>query len=90
MTIQIQDSQIEAIIQQVLAQVNVNGHNGKMPRAAHYRGVFATPDEAVKAATAALVRFRRVSLTQRKAIIQAMRDIVIENAQKLLDNFAGQ
>ncbi len=70
MTVQIQDSQIEAIIQQVLAQVNINGSQGTLPRAAQYRGVFATPDEAVKAATTALAKFRRVSLTQRKAIIQ--------------------
>ncbi len=83
MTVQIQDSQIEAIIQQVLAQVNTNGSQGTLPRASQYRGVFATPDEAVKAATAALAKFRRVSLTQRKAIIQAMRDTAIENAQKL-------
>ncbi len=88
MTIQIQDSQIEAIIQQVLAQMGGSGAaNGRshspLPRAAHYRGVFATPDEAVKAANAALIRFRRVSLTQRKAIIKAMREAAIENAQKL-------
>lgn len=81
MTVQIQESQIEAIVQQVLAQVN--GRHGEMPRAAHYRGVFATPDEAVRAAYAAQVRFRRVSLTQRKAIIKAMREIAIENAQML-------
>ncbi|MBK7914807.1 MAG: aldehyde dehydrogenase EutE [Chloroflexi bacterium] len=88
MTVQIQDSQIEAIIQQVMAQLgSANGANGRspspLPRAAHFRGVFATPDEAVKAAHVALARFRRVSLTQRKAIIQAMREAAIENAQKL-------
>ncbi len=83
MTVQIQDSQIEAIIQQVLAQVNTNGSQGTLPRAAEYRGVFPTPDEAVKAAHAALAKFRRVSLTQRKAIVQAMREAAIENAQKL-------
>ena len=81
MTVQIQNSQIEAIVQQVLAQVN--GRPGEMPRSAHYRGVFATPDEAVKAAYAAQACFRRVSLTQRKAIIQAMRETAIENAQML-------
>lgn len=83
MTVQIQDSQIEAIIQQVLAQVNGNGSQAALPRAHHYRGVFPTPDEAVKAAHAAGAKFRRVSLTQRKAIIQAMREIIIENAQTL-------
>jgi propionaldehyde dehydrogenase len=84
MTVEIQDSQIEAIIQQVMAQLSRNGRApSPLPRAAHYRGVFPSPDEAVKAAHAAFVRFQRVSLMQRKAIIQAMREIVIENAQKL-------
>lgn len=81
MTMTIQESQIEAIIQQVLAQMN--GRVGEMPRASHYRGVFETADEAVQAAHTALLRFNRVSLTQRKAIIQAMRESMIENAQKL-------
>jgi propionaldehyde dehydrogenase len=78
----IQDAQIEAIVQQVLAQMT-GPEVGAMPRAAQYRGVFATPDEAVQAASKALAQFRRVSLTQRKAIIKAMREISIENAQKL-------
>ncbi len=87
MSINIQDSQIEAIVQQVLAQMVSGGANGRapspMPRAAHYRGVFPSADEAVQAAQAAFVRFQRVSLTQRKAIIKAMREAIIENAQKL-------
>ncbi|MCA9976280.1 MAG: aldehyde dehydrogenase family protein, partial [Anaerolineales bacterium] len=87
MSVQIQDSQIEAIIRQVLEQMGNGNGNGRtpspLPRAAQYRGVYPTPDEAVKAAHIALARFRRVSLTQRKAIIQAMRDAAIENAQKL-------
>lgn len=84
MTLQIQESQIEAIIQQVMAQLGGNGRTpSPLPRAAHYRGVFPTPDEAVQAAFAAFGRFQRVSLMQRKAIIQAMREIIIENAQKL-------
>ena len=86
MTVNIQESQIEAIVQQVLAHFSGNG-NGRapapMPRAAHYRGVFPSAGEAVKAAQDAFLRFQRVSLTQRRAIIQAMRDAMIENAQKL-------
>lgn len=82
MAIQMQESQIEAIIQQVMAQLGNNGR-GELPRAAHYRGVFPTVDEAVQAARAAAECFSRVSLTQRKAIVQAMREAMIENAQRL-------
>ena len=84
MTVQVQEAQIENIIQQVMAQLQVNGNQqGAMPRAAQYRGVFPTADEAVRAAHTALDCFGRVSLTQRKAIVKAMREIAIENAQKL-------
>ena len=90
MTVNIQESQIDAIVQQIMTQLkgiaSTNG-NGRapspMPLAAHYRGVFPSPDEAVKAAQEAFIRFQRVGLTQRRAIIQAMREIIIENAQKL-------
>jgi propionaldehyde dehydrogenase len=81
MTVQIQESQIESLIQQIMAQLN--GHDSSVMRAHQYRGVFPTPDAAVKAAHLASSRLRRVSLTQRKAIVKAMREIAIENAQKL-------
>jgi acyl-CoA reductase-like NAD-dependent aldehyde dehydrogenase len=61
----------------------MNGRIGELPRAGHYCGVFETADTAVQAAHTALTCFSRVSLTQRKAIIQAMREAMIENAQKL-------
>lgn len=87
MTLELKDSQIEAIVQQVMAQVGKpqagNGRGGEMPRAAQYRGVFATPDAAVAAAATALARFGQISLTRRKAIVQAMREAAIENAQQL-------
>lgn len=84
MTLQMQDTQIEAIVQEVMAQLqrSVNGR-GQMPRSTHYRGTFPTADAAVKAAAGALDNFRRVKISQRKAIIQAMREAAIENAQKL-------
>lgn len=80
MTLELQTSQIEAIIQQVLAEMN---GGGPLPRAAHYRGVFPTVDAAVDAAQRAQARFATVSIAKRKAIIQAMRDTAIENAQPL-------
>lgn len=82
MAIQMQESQIEAIIQQVMAQLSGNGR-GELPWAAHYRGVFPTADAAVQAARAAAECFSHVSLMQRKAIVQAMREAMIENAQRL-------
>jgi propionaldehyde dehydrogenase len=82
MTAELQVSEIESIIRKVMAQVN-GAPQGVLPRAAQYRGVFPTVDEAVNAAQASLAKFRKVSLTQRKAIIQAMRETVIDNAQKL-------
>jgi hypothetical protein len=42
MSVNIQDAQIEAIIQQVLAQMG-GGAAGELPRAAQYRGVFRYP-----------------------------------------------
>ena len=82
MAIQMQESQIEAIIQQVMAQLSGNGR-GELPWAAHYRGVFPAADAAVQAARAAAECFSHVSLMQRKAIVQAMREAMIENAQRL-------
>ncbi len=81
MAAQLQEQDIEAIIRQVLQDIKLEP--GVLPRASHYRGVFPTADEAVAAAQAALVKYRHVSLAQRKAIIQSMRDAVIDNAQKL-------
>jgi propionaldehyde dehydrogenase len=81
MTAQIQEQDIEAIIRQVLEDIKWEA--SPLPRASLYRGVFPTADEAVAAAQAAFAKFRRVSLNQRKAIIQAMREAVIDNAQKL-------
>lgn len=81
MAAQLQEQDIEAIIRQVLQEIKLDP--APLPRASQYRGVFPTPDEAVAAAQAAFAKFRRVSLNQRKAIIQAMREAAIDNAQKL-------
>jgi propionaldehyde dehydrogenase len=81
MTAKIPEQDIEAIILQVLQ--DIKWQSSLLPRASLYRGVFPSADEAVAAAQAAFARFRRVSLNQRKAIIQAMREAAIDNAQKL-------
>ena len=82
MTLQIQESQLNAIIQQVLEQVN-GPVTGEQPMAFHYRGVFPTADEAVNAAVRAQNTFQRMPLARRKAIIAAMRETSIENAQRM-------
>lgn len=75
------DTDIEKIVRQVLAEMSPS--QGELPRANHFRGVFNTVDEAVTAALMAQSRFARISIAQRKAIIQSMRDAIIDNAQKI-------
>lgn len=81
MTTQFQEQDIEAIIRQVLMDLKVE--HGPMPKSASHRGVFPTADEAVAASLVASSKYRRVSINQRKAIIQSIREAVIDNAQKL-------
>lgn len=76
---QLQPDQIEAIVQQVLTQLNQNTARRPSP----LRGVFPTPAQAVEAAVAAFRKYRKVGIEQRKAIIQAVRQKAIQNAQKL-------
>ncbi len=45
---QLAAQEFEALVQQVMAKLSQPA--GEMPRAAHFRGVFASPDEAVAAA----------------------------------------
>ena len=81
MTTQLAAQEFEALVQQIMAALNKPA--GEMPRASEFRGVFATPDEAVAAARQAQACFRRTSIAQRKAIIEAMRQTTIEHAQAL-------
>lgn len=81
MAAQLQEQDVEAIIRQVLQDIKWEA--SPLPRASLYRGVFPTADEAVAAAQAAFNKFRRISINQRKAMIQAMREAAIDNAQKL-------
>ncbi len=78
---QLAAQEFEALVQQVMAKLSQPA--GEMPRAAHFRGVFASPDEAVAAARQAQACFRRTPLSQRKAMIEAMRQTSIEHAQPL-------
>ncbi len=78
---QLAAQEFETLVQQIMARLSLPA--GEMPRAAQFRGVFATPDEAVAAARQAQANFRRTPLSQRKAMIEAMRQTSIEHAQPL-------
>jgi propionaldehyde dehydrogenase len=49
----------------------------------NYRGVFATHEEALDAVGRAQAVYRRASLARRKAIVDAIRETAIDNAQRL-------
>ncbi|MEW5959111.1 MAG: aldehyde dehydrogenase family protein [Chloroflexota bacterium] len=79
MTVQLQESQIDAIIRRVLSKMD----NGRLPPPVGYRGVFATAAEALDAVQRAQSCFRQVRIAKRKAMIDAIREAAIEHAQRL-------
>lgn len=81
MTTNVQTVDIDKIVRQVMAEMSPS--SGEAQRASRYRGVFPTVEETLSAAQTAQIRFQRVSLAQRKAIIQAMRNAIIDHAQEI-------
>jgi propionaldehyde dehydrogenase len=79
MTGTLQEAQLDSIIRRVLEKMDV----GLPPVAVAYRGVYATADQALEAVSRAQNTYRRVSIAKRKAIIDAIREVTIENAQRL-------
>lgn len=75
----LQEDQLDAIIRRVLEKMD----SSQPPITAGYRGVFATADQAMEAVTRAQTAYRQVSIAKRKAIIDAIREVVIEHAQRL-------
>lgn len=80
MVTQLEETQVDAIIRQVMEQL---GGAATMPRSYHLRGIFPSPDEAVEAALLAQRCYGRETLVRRKAIIKAIRETVIDHAQEL-------
>ncbi|MCB0213214.1 MAG: aldehyde dehydrogenase EutE [Anaerolineae bacterium] len=76
--------EINAIVQRVLNQLEQAppSFNGTSPQ---YRGVFSQIESAMAAVQTAQQRFNRVSLAQRKAIIQAIRNVSIDKAQEMAE-----
>jgi propionaldehyde dehydrogenase len=83
----LEEVQIDDIIRRVLQEMNGAGpqatHGVHPPRALGYRGVFASVDEALAAVGQAQAVFRRISLAQRRAMIDAIRETAIDHAQRL-------
>lgn len=79
MSVAVDERQVDEIVRRIL--MSMNGR--RTPQSVGPQGVFATLDEALAAAELSQRRFSRVSIAQRKAMIQAMRETAIQNSQML-------
>jgi len=79
------DPMIAAIVQEVLARLEprLSAQRTQRPATSGDHGVFATVDEAVKAAHAAQKQLATKSLSERGEIIAIIRRICIERAEEL-------
>ncbi|HLO11425.1 MAG TPA: aldehyde dehydrogenase family protein [Pseudoneobacillus sp.] len=83
---QISEKDIQKLVEQVLSNMtNQTSENisNSASEIALGNGVFASVDEAVKAAKIAEAKMRGVSLEGRRKMIQAMRDVSMEHANEL-------
>lgn len=76
------DSYLDEIVRQVLARVSGDGHK---PEATGKYGLFSNAVDAMAAVKLAQQRFDRISLAQRKAFIQAMRNTALQNSRRLAE-----
>lgn len=81
MAAQLQAEQIDTIIRQVMSRLE--DQQPALPRSYHYRGAFASVDEALQAARQAQQCYARESMGRRKAFIKVMRETTINHAQEL-------
>lgn len=77
---QVLENQIDDIVRAVLTQLDQSppSPNGT---SSQYRGVFSTIESAIAAVQLAQQRYNKMSIAQRKAIIQATRNICIAKVQ---------
>ena len=75
----VDEHQVNEIVRRIL--VGMDGR--RTPRSVGPQGIFATVDEAMAGLEVAQRLFNRISIAQRKAFIQAIRDAAIQNAQRL-------
>jgi acyl-CoA reductase-like NAD-dependent aldehyde dehydrogenase len=83
---QISEKDIQKLVEQVLSSITTQTSVDITKTASDIAlgdGVFATVDEAVKAAKEAEAKMRNVSLEGRRKMIQAMRDVSIAHAEEL-------
>jgi len=76
------DKYLDEVVRQVLARMSGDGHK---PEAAGKYGLFSNTADALAAVKLAQQRFDRISLAQRKAFIQAMRDAALQNSRRLAE-----
>jgi aldehyde dehydrogenase len=80
---QMTEDLIRNVVAQVLSQMSAPAANGK-PFASRGRdGVFATADDAVKAAEAAFQQFRHRPLADRDTAVKVIKSICVDNAEEL-------
>lgn len=79
MSLNVEERQVDEIVRRVMEKMG-DRHTSK---SAGQLGVFATAEEALTAAEFARRRFAHISVAQRKAMIQAMRETTIQNSQML-------
>lgn len=77
----VDEVQIDQIVRQVMEKMG----NGSKPSASGQYGIFSDLDSAMDAVYLAQQRFNRISLAQRKAMIEAMRQTAIANSQALAE-----
>jgi propionaldehyde dehydrogenase len=76
--------EIDEIVRRVLQEMESPRRNGVAGRLTpQHRGVFSSVNEAIQAVELAQQRYRRESIAKRKAIIQAIREVGIESAQRM-------
>jgi acyl-CoA reductase-like NAD-dependent aldehyde dehydrogenase len=83
---QISEKDIQKLVEQVLSNITTQASENITKTASDIAlgdGVFASVDEAVKAAKVAEAKMRNVSLEGRRKMIQAMRDVSIAHAEEL-------
>ena len=79
MTVQVDERQVDEIVRRILVTMN----DRRVPQTAGPKGIFTTVDEAFAAVEWSQRRFNRISIAKRKAFIQAMRETILANSQRL-------
>ncbi len=80
---QMTEDLIRSVVEQVLSQMGTASTNGSSSRVSGTLGVYPTADAAVMAADAAFAKFRLRPIADRKAAVDRIKAICVENAEEL-------